>query len=130
MFAIKQPSMALNDTRSTTTVKMQITRTVTPDEGVSSILQTVVNAAQGTKEGKLKNLIFECHGLPGQLLMGSGIDRNLTNRFSMLVVDNKPLVDTIYLRACLVARIDGAGSMSDGNLFCSAIAKNAKSTVI
>jgi hypothetical protein len=130
MFSIEQPSMALNDTRGTTTVNMQITRTVTPDEGVTSILQAVVNAAKATKEGKLKNLIFECHGLPGELQMGAGIDTNLTDRFKMLVVDDKPLVDTIYLRACLVARIDGPGSSRDGNLFCSAIAKYAKCTVI
>ena len=130
MFAIEQPSMALNDTRSTTTVNMQFTRTVTPDEGVSSILQAVVAAAKGTPERKLKNLIFECHGSPGELHMGAGITRDLTNRFSMLVVDGKPLVDTIYLRACEVARISGPGSSGDGNLFCCSIAKNAKCIVI
>ena len=130
MFAIEQPAMALNDTRGTTTVNMQINRIVQPDEGVSTILQAVVAAANSTKEGKLKNLIFECHGQPGELLMGAGIDRNLVDRFSMLVADKKPLVENIYLRACLVARIDGAGSMSDGNLFCCAMAKNAKCNVI
>jgi len=40
------------------------------------------------------------------------------------------LVENIYLRACLVARIDGPGSMTDGNLFCSAMAKNARCNVI
>jgi hypothetical protein len=130
MFVIEQPAMALNDTRGTTTVNMQINRTVQPDEGVTTILQAVVAAAKTTKEGKLKNLIFECHAGPGSLMMGAGIDRSLTDRFNMLVVDNKPLVETIYLRACEVARIDGPGSMTDGNLFCCAIAKNAKCTVI
>ena len=48
----------------------------------------------------------------------------------MLVVNGKPLVETIYLRSCFVARIDGPGSMSDGNLFCCEIARNAKCTVI
>src|SRR5215216_5549067 len=105
MFSIEQPSMALNDTRVDNSVHMAITRLVQPDEGVSSILGAVISAAKAQPGGKLKNLILNCHGLPGQLQMGVGIDRNLTNRFSMLVVDGKPLVDTIYLRACLVARI-------------------------
>jgi len=130
MFVIEQPAMALNDTRGTTTVNMQINRTVQPDEAVSDILQEVVTAAKATKEGKLKSLIFECHGMPGELQMGAGIDRSLADRFRVLVVDKKPLVETIYLRSCLVARIDGPGSMSDGNLFCCAIAKYAKCTVI
>src|SRR5262245_60336050 len=121
MFSIEQPSMALNDTRGTTVVNMQINRKVQTEEGVSTILQAVVTEAQKTKEGKLKNLVFECHGRPGELLMGVGIDRSLTNRFSMLVVNGKPLVERIYLRACEVARIEDPGSMSDGNLFCSEI---------
>ncbi|MEP6850965.1 MAG: hypothetical protein ABI999_19060 [Acidobacteriota bacterium] len=130
MFVIEQPAMALNDTRGTTTVNMQINRTIQPEEGVTDILQKVVVAAKGTTDGKLKSLVLECHGQPGQLIMGAGIDRSLVDRFSMLVVNKKPLVETIYLRSCLVARIDGPGSMSDGNLFCSAIAKNAKCTVV
>lgn len=130
MFAIEQPSMALNDTRVNNTVQMAITRLVQPVEGVSSILGAVITAAKAQAGGKLKNLVFNCHGLPGQLQMGAGIDRNLTDRFSMLVIDGKPIVDVIYLRSCLVARIDGAGSPSDGNLFCCEIAKNAKATVI
>jgi hypothetical protein len=130
MFAIDQPSMALNDTRVDNTVQMAITRLVQPGEGVTSILSAVIAAAKAQAGGKLKNLVFNCHGLPGQLQMGVGIDRNLTNRFSMLVVDDKPLVEVIYLRACLVARIDGSGSTSDGNLFCCEIAKNARATVV
>jgi hypothetical protein len=130
MFSIEQPSMALNDTRVNNTVQMAITRLVQPDEGVSSILGAVISAAKAQPGGKLKNLVLNCHGLPGQLQMGVGIDRSLTNRFSMLVVDGKPLVDTIYLRACLVARIDGPGSPTDGNLFCCEIAKQARAVVV
>ena len=130
MFALEQPSMALNDTRVDNTVQMAITRSVQPIEGVSSILGAVVAAAKAQPGGRLKNLVLNCHGLPGQLQMGVGIDRNLTNRFSMLVVDDKPIVDVIYLRACLVARIDGPGSQSDGNLLCCEIAQHAKATVV
>lgn len=130
MFVLEQPSMALNDTRVYGKYTMQINRAVTPDEGISSIIGAVVTAAKGTPEGKLKNLIINCHGLPGELQLGAGVTTDLTDRFKLLAPDDNPLVGTIYLQACLVARIDGAGSPSDGNLFCSAIAKNAKCTVV
>lgn len=122
--------MALNDTRVSGKYTMQINRPITADEGISSILGAVVSAANGTPEGKLKNLIINCHGLPGELQLGAGVTQDLTNRFKMLAPDDKPLVGTIYLQACLVARIDGPGSTTDGNLFCSAIAKNAKCQVV
>jgi hypothetical protein len=130
MFALEQPSMALNDTRVNNTVQMAINRLVQPIEGVSSILGAVVAAAKAQPGGKLKNLVINCHGLPGQLQLGVGIDRSLTNRFGMLVVDDKPIVEVIYLRSCLVARIDGPGSTTDGNLFCCEIAKSARATVV
>ena len=130
MFALEQPSMALNDTRVDNTVQMAVTRLVQPDEGVSSILGAVVAAAKAQPGGKLKNLVFNCHALPGELKMGVGIVRSLTNRFSMLVVDGKPIVDVIYLRACFVARIDGPGSTTDGNLFCCEVAQSARATVV
>jgi hypothetical protein len=132
MFVLEQPSMALNDWRAPkgTKVIMQITRTVMPDESISSILGSVVSEAKALPDGKMKNLILNCHGTPGSLQMGCGIDRNLTDRFRMLVVDGKPIVDTIYLKACLVARIDGPGSQTDGNLFCCEIAKNAQCKVV
>lgn len=130
MFALEQPSMALNDTRVSGKYTMAINRTVKADEGISSILGAVVKAAGGTKEGKLKNLIINCHGLPGELQLGCGITRDLTDRFRMLAPNDSPMVGTIYLQACLVARIDGPGSSTDGNLFCSAIAKNAKCPVV
>ena len=132
MFTLEQPSMALNDSRAPkgTKVIMQINRTVTPDEGISSFLHAVVEAAKSVPGGKLKNLVLNCHGNPGELQMGCGITRSLTDRFRMLVVNDQPLVETIYLKACLVARIDGPGSQTDGNLFCCEIAKNARCKVV
>ncbi|MGQ0540280.1 MAG: hypothetical protein ACT4O9_00350 [Blastocatellia bacterium] len=129
MFALEQPSMALNDNRVPART-MAINRAVTPDEGISSILGAVVDAAKGTPEGKLKNLVINCHGTPGELQLGVGVTKSLTDRFKMLAPGNNPLVGTIYIVACLVARIDGPGSYTDGNLFCSAIAKNAKCQVV
>jgi hypothetical protein len=130
MFPLDQPSMALNDTRVDNTVQMAITRLVQPNEGVSSILGAVLSAAKEQPGGRLRNLVINCHGLPGELQLGCGITRDLTDRFSMLVVKDKSIVDRIWLRSCLVARIDGPGSQTDGNLFCSDIAKYAKCIVV
>lgn len=130
MFTIEQPSMALNDSRLDVIVQMKVTKTILPGETVSQVLGYVVNEAKGQPNGKLKNLILNCHGKPGELKMGVGVDRNLTDRFSVLAPEGKPLVGVIYLRSCLVAQIDGAGSQTDGNLFCSEIAKYAKCMVV
>jgi hypothetical protein len=130
MFTLEQPSMALNDTRLDVVVQMSINKTIQPSEGVSEILAHVVNGAKMAPGGRLKNLVINCHGDPGELHMGVGITRDLTDRFIMLAPGGKPLVDTIYLRSCKVARIDKPGSPSDGNLFCSEIAKNANCLVI
>lgn len=130
MFPLDQPSMALNDTRVDNTVQMAVTRLVQPNEGISSILGAVLATAKEQPGGRLRNLVINCHGEPGELKLGCGITRDLTNRFSMLVVNGKSIVDRIWLRACLVARIDGAGSQTDGNLFCCEIAKSAKCIVV
>lgn len=122
--------MALNDTRLDAVIQMSINRTIQPNESVSQILGYVVNAVNATPNKKLKNLILNCHGNPGQLYMGIGITPDLADRFSVLAPKGNPLVETIYLRACKVARIDNPGSSTDGNLFCSAIAKNAKCVVV
>ena len=130
MISIEQPAMVLNDPRVNCAYKIAITRPVSPDEGVSSILGAVVDAAKGTEEGKLKNLIFNCHGTPGFLEMGIGIGRDLADRFRVLAPEGKPLVERIYLACCLVARIDGPRTATDGNLFCCEIAKYAKCVVV
>jgi len=130
MYALEQPSMALNDTPAPVFATMKITKTIQPEESVTQILGYVVNEATAQPGGKLKNLIFVCHGTPGELEMGIGITRNLTDRFKLLAPDDKPIVDVIYFHCCSVARIDGANTVTDGNLFCSEIAKNAKCQVI
>src|SRR5215204_3824287 len=131
MFTIEQPSMALNDSRLDVVVQMKVTKTIQPGEGISQVLGYVVNEAQAQPGGRWKNLILNCHGDPGELHLGGGVTQNLTDRFAVLAPEGKPpLVDVIYLRSCTVARIDGAGSQTDGNLFCSAIAKYAKCTVV
>jgi hypothetical protein len=129
MIALEQPSMALNDTRLDVRVQMTVTKLIQPDEGVSQILAYVVNEAKALPEKKFRNLVFNCHGDPGELHIGVGIDRSLTDRFSMLVQEGKPIVDVIHFRSCLVARIENPGSTT-GNLFCSAVAKAAKCKVV
>ena len=130
MVTLEQPSMAVNDPRLDAVVQMSINKTVGLEDSASQVLGYVVNAINALPGKKLKNLILNCHGDPGQLYMGIGITRDLADRFSVLAPNGKPLVERIYLRACKVARIDGPGSPTDGNLFCSDIAKFAKCVVV
>jgi len=130
MFALEQPSMALNDTRAPVFATMKVTRTIQKDESITQILGYVVNEAKALPEGRFKNLVFVCHGKPGELEMGIGVERSLTDRFKLLAPDDKPIVDVIYFHSCSVARIAGPNTASDGNLFCSEIARYAKCQVV
>jgi hypothetical protein len=96
MFALEQPSMALNDTRSPAIGNMKVNKTIQPDEPVSQVLNYVVNAARAEPGGRLKNLIFFCHGTAGELQMGAGIDISLTKRFAMLPPTASPS-STIFI---------------------------------
>jgi hypothetical protein len=129
--SLDQPSMALNDSRLGSEVQMWNTRFVKESDSLGNIFDNIVSVAKSAPGGKLKNLIFNCHGFPGYLQMGEGIDRVSSVIFRMLSRP-KPLVETIWLRACQVARIDkpGAAVQGDGNLFCSEIAQYAQCVVV
>ena len=129
--SLEQPSMAVNDSRLGKEVQMWNTRFVRETDTLANIFDNIVAVAKSAPGGKLKNLIFNCHGHPGYLQMGEGIDRVSAVIFRMLSRP-KPMVDTIWLRACQVARIQkpGAPVQGDGNLFCSEIAQNAQCLVV
>jgi hypothetical protein len=129
---LAQPSMALNDTRLDTAFQMWNTRTVRPEDSLANIFDNVVAVAKGAPGGKLKNLVINCHGKPGYLYLGEGMDRVETIIFRALAHGEKPLVETIWILACLIARIDKPGDpvRGDGNVFCSEVAQHAKATVI
>jgi hypothetical protein len=127
MIKLDGPHMGLNDPRSTNKVQMWNTWTVTPTETVDHMLGWAAEVAKGAPGGKLKNLIFRCHGAPAYLLCGVGIRRSDTSKFSVL----KGLVEKIWFSACQVAYITpstggGPATTADGNMFCSEIAQAAK----
>ena len=128
MITLEQPSMALNDTRLPVTVQMWNTRTVQPTDCMYNVLSDVIAVAKATKRGELKNLVFNCHGTPAHLQIGDGIDKVASVLFKMLVdPSGRPLVNTIWFRSCMVARMSSGG---DGNMFCSDIAQYARCNVV
>src|SRR5262249_13043103 len=108
--------------------KMWNTRNDIPStEDPGHILGGVASVAKGAPGGRLKALVFNCHGDNAILHMGTGIGWGQVALFSLLLDSSgKGLVDEIYLVACEVVSFSGPG---DGNLFCGAIAKKAQAYV-
>jgi hypothetical protein len=130
VITLEQPSMALNDSNhSHLVVQMWNTWFVQNSDTAEKIIGWVAKVARGAAGGKLKHVVFACHGSPGRLEMGGqGFDRSNTALFGRWA----GLVERIWLRACRVAYIQypGAPVSGDGNLFCSEIAKAAKCYVV
>lgn len=124
MVDISAPHMGLNDERAPATVQMWNTWNIKQTENREHIIGWVAEVAKGAPGGKLKNVVFSCHGNSGYLQMGQGFDRSHANLFTAWA----GLVEKIWFRACLVAliRTPGSATTGDGNLFCSDIAKAAK----
>lgn len=129
MIALEGPHMAINDSRTPNRFHMWCTWDVDPTVTVQLILNRVVDIARQAPGGKLKNLVFRCHGAPAFLYCGAGIGRTEVPRF----VAWREIVEKIWLSACEVARHDSPhphrnGHMSgvgagDGHLFCSELAQ-------
>src|SRR5437879_3348678 len=72
MFALRRPSMALNDLRVTSgppsnsvrRYQMWVNHDVQQNDTRTSLIQLVASVAGGAPGGKLKNLVLSCHGLP------------------------------------------------------------------
>lgn len=126
MIKVPFPHMALNaENVPGTKYRMWHTWEVESSISPDGMLGWIAKVASGAPEGKLKTLIFNAHGHPGGIKIGAGITRSDASKFSVL----KGLVQNIVIVACRVAYIDSAGGDSDGNLFCSDIAKAAKAYV-
>jgi len=134
MFTLEQPSMALNSTEiSWSKILMWNTWEVDRAQTREHIVEWVATVASGATGGKLKNVVINCHGLPGWVGIGQGFNTTHLGLFRQWAGK----VDKIWFVACLVARIPdtqmqarlaanypgfGAG---DGNVFCSTLAQNA-----
>lgn len=123
MITLEAPHMGLNDSRAPAKVRMWNTWAVKKTDTPGHIINWVAAVARGAPGGKLKNVVFSCHGNASSLEMGKGFNRTHTGLFRGWA----GLVEKIWFRACLVARIK---KTADGNLFCSEIAKAAKCHVV
>lgn len=145
MFRLDRPNMAVNDPRvsgGTPPVvrrfRMWNTWDIQASEGRAHIIDWVASVARGAPGGKLKNVVLSGHGLPGFLQVGEGFNRSHLPLFERW----RNLVEKLWLPNCLVARIPDAAMQtqldhdypgwgtSDGNMFCSAIAKAINGYVV
>ena len=135
MITIQYPHMGLNDERAPVFVQMWNTWRVTRTETKRHIIDWVATVARGAPGGKLKELVISCHGAPGFLQLGEGFGQTDVNLFQGW----RGLVDKIWIRACLVARIVGPetagqgdgpfltalGMGGNGHTFCQGVARAA-----
>lgn len=129
MIDISQPAMGLNDrTRHHIHVQMWNTWDVPVNDTADHITAWVASVARGASGGKLRNVVFSCHGAPAQIQIGQGFDINNVGLFSRW----RGLVDKIWIRCCQVAYIAGTGpaATNDGNVFCSRMAQEAGCYVV
>lgn len=128
MIALESPHMGLNDERAPARVAMWNTWDVNQTETREHIVAWVAEVARRAPGRKLKHLVFSCHGNASYLQMGQGFDRTHARLFRAWA----GLVEKIWFRACLIARIQspGAPTTGDGNLFCSEIARAARCYVV
>jgi hypothetical protein len=139
MITLEQPSMALNSTEiSWSEILMENTWRVDRNQTREHIVEWVATVARGFRGGKMKNLIINCHGLPGWVGIGQGFNRTHLGMFTAW----QGLVQNIWFVACLVARIPTAAYQTelntnypgfgtgDGNIFCSELAQNVRCYVV
>jgi hypothetical protein len=154
MIKIEEPSMAINDCRSeklNRVQRYQMTYTwdvnswdpkkapMVQKEGGKFVAKYAAAIASGASffdkdskmqkfVGKLKNLVINCHGTPGQLKLGKyEIDSSDLRHFSVL----KGLVEKIWLPSCNIAQSgDQRGGYADGISFCARLAKTVGCYVV
>jgi hypothetical protein len=135
--------MAVNDPRvksgsQTRRFQMWNTWDIAASETRDHIIGWVASVADTAPGSKLKNLVLSCHGLPGYLQLGQGFNRSNLEMFAAW----NGKIGKIWLPNCLVARIPDAAmqnqmdrdypgwGVSDGNMFCSALAKRVQCYVV
>lgn len=111
MISIQYPHMGLNDERAPVFVRMWNTWKVTQSDTPDHIVDWTASVARSAPGGKLKEIVISCHGAPGFLQLGTGIGLAQVGLFSRW----QGLVDKVWIRACLVARITGPATASEGD---------------
>ena len=133
VITIQPPHMGLNDERAPVFVRMWNTWKVTAADTKQHIVDWTAAVARSAPGGKLNEIVISCHGAPGYLQLGEGISLADISLFQAW----RGLVNKVWLRACLVGRIVGPDTASqgdgafiaalslsgDGHRFCSELAK-------
>ena len=109
MIFLESPHVALNDSRSNMTLSMNSSIAVQPGDTPTQFLNKVVVEAN---KQPISNLVFNCHGSPGSLQMGTGVTVADVDTFRRL----RGKVAKIWFYACSPA------SGGAGNDFCARIA--------
>jgi hypothetical protein len=143
MIKIPGPAMACNaaDMGNFMEYKMWNTRTVKDDVPPAALAVNIVSVANSAPKGvvgaracyvrkfALEALVLNCHGYPGHLGLGTGIDASTVGGFSVL----KGLIPRIYIVSCGVAGIRKNKSHTgylDGPSFCISLAQATGADVI
>jgi hypothetical protein len=128
--------MGLNDERAPVFVQMWNTWKVKRTDTKRHLVDWPAKVAKDAPGGKLAEIVISCHGAPAFLQLGEGIGTADTDLFKAW----RGIVDKIWIRACLVGRIVGPATASegdgafiaamslsgDGHKFCSELAKAAQ----
>jgi hypothetical protein len=104
--------------------KMWNTDTVPANKTVPEMVDQIVGIARTAPGGYLETLIFNSHGWPGRILIGTIIDRTDCDAGKFKPILDGRLVRNIWIVACEVAYIEKAGTVSDGNYFCYRFAQS------
>lgn len=114
MQSVASPHMGINDPRAPVFVQMWNTWQIQPNEPIEHIMGWTASVARNAPGGKLGSLVLCCHGSPAYLQLGEGLGDSRVGAFATL----RGLVDRIYVRACLVGRIVGPATASEGDADC------------
>lgn len=94
---------------------------VAKSTSVDQMVSHIANIAKTAPGGKLETLIFNAHGSPGRIRIGTHIIYLDVEKFRPL----RDLVKRIWIVACQVAQIKETKSMTDGNRFCYRLAQES-----
>jgi hypothetical protein len=117
--------------------KMDLTYTLERFSNVYHVVTRILLAAQQAPNQKLKNVVINCHGLWGQLLVGENNSINTGNVGIMRLLNRSgQKVETIWIVACLVAGFNDGKyhyrklPVKLGAHFCAEFAKAAGCFVV
>lgn len=124
MISVGYPHMVLNSHNVPgVEYKMLHTWKVPEQTGAFSMVQRIASIARSQVSGSLQTVVFNSHGSPGKIHIGTGITRDNIHQFQSLLLEN--LVKSIWITACSVALIKEAGTLKDGNYFCYRLAQES-----